>query len=274
VVLAPILIAVLPSLSVAGLSDPELLARAESAFAEGLSVREQPSLARPLFRAAAEAYGQLRDRGIRNTDLLTNEGNAWLLADDLPRAIFAYRLGLRLAPADRILQGSLTFAREQVVYASSGGFGRPPTNNRPPWLPRIGLSAWSFGLLSVLYALSWGYVTRWWMVRRPRLLGMGLSGFALVALAVGLLAAGSYYESRTDTGPLVVLTRDRVLLRKGNGMAYPPRNQTPLNRGVEARLLFRRGDWVQIELSGGEVGWVPVTAVLIEPTGEPGEPGA
>ena len=52
--------------------------------------------------------------------------------------------------------------------------------------------------------------------------------------------------------------------RKGDGLAFPPRYGAPLNRGVEARLLFERGDWLQIELSGGEVGWVPRAYALVD----------
>src|SRR5262249_34338620 len=55
-----------------------------------------------------------------------------------------------------------------------------------------------------------------------------------------------------------------VRLRRGGGATSPPRYDTPLNRGVEARLLFARGDWLQVELAGGEVGWVPRRSVLIE----------
>ena len=53
-----------------------------------------------------------------------------------------------------------------------------------------------------------------------------------------------------------------ALLRAGNGLSYPPRYETPLNRGVEARLLFARGAWLQIELSGGEIGWVPAAYTI------------
>jgi hypothetical protein len=58
-------------------------------------------------------------------------------------------------------------------------------------------------------------------------------------------------------GPLVVVAEDGVLLRRGDGLAYPPRYDTPLPRGAEARLRRERGTWLQIELSGGEIGWVP-----------------
>jgi hypothetical protein len=55
-----------------------------------------------------------------------------------------------------------------------------------------------------------------------------------------------------------------VLLRKGDGAAYPPRYETALNKGVEARRLYERRDWSQIELSGGEIGWVRSDQLLAD----------
>ena len=62
----------------------------------------------------------------------------------------------------------------------------------------------------------------------------------------------------------MVIARDGVLLRRGNGEVFPTRYETPVNRGVEGRLRFERGGWVQIELSGGEIGWVPGDSVSID----------
>jgi hypothetical protein len=53
-------------------------------------------------------------------------------------------------------------------------------------------------------------------------------------------------------------------LRRGDGVRFPPRYDTAIYRGVEGRLLFERGDWIQIELSAGEIGWVPRAAVLVD----------
>jgi hypothetical protein len=33
---------------------------------------------------------------------------------------------------------------------------------------------------------------------------------------------------------------------------------------MEARLLHRRGGWLQVRLPGGEVGWVPHAAALVD----------
>jgi hypothetical protein len=63
---------------------------------------------------------------------------------------------------------------------------------------------------------------------------------------------------------VVVAARDGVRLLRGNGPSYPPRYEARLHPGAEARSLCRRGDWLQVELSGGEVGWLPRSAVLVD----------
>ena len=69
-----------------------------------------------------------------------------------------------------------------------------------------------------------------------------------------------------------------MYLHRGDGSEYPRYNAaardwtdsgldaeaTVLPAGVEARLLFERGAWLQIRLDGGEVGWVPRTAVMLD----------
>ena len=96
----------------------------------------------------------------------------------------------------------------------------------------------------------------------------------MLLLAAGLFAAAGVptlallvqaaQDSEDERHPLVVIAQNDVLLRKGNGPNWPRRLETPLNRGVEGRLLFERGDWRQIELTGGFIGWVPRTAVLVD----------
>jgi hypothetical protein len=78
------------------------------------------------------------------------------------------------------------------------------------------------------------------------------------------LTLALWSERQQSLHPLVVIAQDRVPLRNGNGVLYPPRWETPLNSGVEARLQFERGDWLQIELAGGQTGWVPRAAVLLD----------
>jgi len=102
------------------------------------------------------------------------------------------------------------------------------------------------------------------MVRRGRLLGAGVAVLLLAAMLSAWIIALAREERDREMHPLVVIARDSVMLRRGNGLTFPPRYETPVHRGVEARLLFERGGWLQIELSGGEVGWVPRDHVLAD----------
>src|SRR5262249_10850615 len=129
-------LAVLLTVPAADGTDAELLARAEAAFHEGVRLRAEPDAARRQFRAAAEAYAELRRRGPANAPRCGDEGNAWFLADALPRAVFAFRRGLELDPNDATLRAHLRVARAQVGYSTPAELGRPADDAWPEWLPR------------------------------------------------------------------------------------------------------------------------------------------
>jgi hypothetical protein len=186
-----------------------------------------------------------------------------LLADDLPSAILTYRQGLRLAPGDRDLSRCLQEARDLVVYSAGSSLGRPRPEYRPPWLPWLP-PFWHFVGAILLYLACCAALTRWLMIRRASLLIAGVAAFlGASGLAGGLLDCQRQEKAEVET-PLVVIADDGVLLRKGNNLNFPPRWETSVNKGVEARLLFERGDWLQIRLAGGEVGWVPRKLVLVD----------
>jgi hypothetical protein len=246
-----------------GLTDADVLTQAETAFHEGARLRDRPAEARHAFAEAADRYEELRRRGAASAALFRDQGNAYLLAGDLPRAILAYRRGLRLAPNDGVLRRNLEYARSQVAVTPPGNLGRPPAELLPPWLPRpapglvlaLALAAYSLGCLAL---------ARWWMLRRR---GLFVTGTVALAAAVLLGTAFEVWTTsrrQQEFHPLVVIADDGVLLRRGNGLTYPPRYETPVNRGAEARLLVARSDWLKVELPGGQNGWVPRKYVLLD----------
>jgi hypothetical protein len=243
-------------------SDAELLGRAEGAFREGVRLRDSQG-AREQFLQTAQAYEALRERGYRSPALLRNQGNAYLLAGDVPRAILAYRRGLRLAPQDRELRGDLETARARVLYPSPERLGAPDADAWPAGLPRV--SPWlCFNLGAAAYALAWVGLTRWAMVRRGRLLVASLTCLGVAVPCAAGVALAHWQGVQDSRQPLVVIAADGVVLRAGNGLSYPPRVEVSINRGVEARRLFVRGGWLQIQLAGGEVGWIPRSAALLD----------
>jgi tetratricopeptide (TPR) repeat protein len=258
---AVLLLASLPGTE--GLEEADLLRQAEAAFLAGTKVSDNPQKAQPLFYQAAGCYEKLRQRVAHNTELYRNLGNAYLLAGDLPRALLAYRRGLRLAPADADLRANLAHARAQVAYPGPGGFARPAEEILPPWLLPFSLRQ-HWLLFFGMYSVGWLGLVRWWMIRRTLTLAVGIVAFGLATVVLCSAALALWNERQEAVHPVVVIAQDHVLLRKGNGVLYPPRYETPLNRGVEARLRFERADWLQIELAGGQMGWVPRAAVLLD----------
>src|SRR5262245_30775323 len=77
---------------------------------------------------------RVRPRRGSNPDLHLNEGNAQVLAGQLPDAILAYQRGMRLAPSDSRLRDNLTYVRQRIAYP--GEHGRPPASTWPSWLPQ------------------------------------------------------------------------------------------------------------------------------------------
>jgi hypothetical protein len=243
-----------------GASSAELARQAEEAFDEGLRLRQSGQRSRERFRAAASAYEELQRRGANNALLYGNLGNARMLAGDLPGAILAYRLGLRISPTDRFLQQNLAEARSRVAYREGSRFGRPAEDNRPRWL-RLPGNGWLAVLTWLGYAGGCAAIARWWMLRRRSMLVVGM---VLLALAAGIGILLYRLDPARTQRPIVVIAADGVQLRKGNGRFFPPRYETPLHRGVEAEMRYRGDGWLQIELAGGEIGWVAESEVVVQ----------
>jgi hypothetical protein len=243
-------------------SDAQVLEWAEDSFQQGVKDRGTPEESK-FFQQAAYHYEELLGCGIQNAALYRNQGNALLLAGDLPGGILAYRLGLRLNPNDRYLRANLAYAREQVVYSSADSFARPPVSLWPPWVPRLS-TRWSFWIFVAFYTLTWLGLARSWT--RPTeggrsLVWLGLAGSILFA---AILMIQAHHLRMDAEHPLVVIAEDKTYLLKGNNALYPRAYETPLNRGVEARLLQARGSWLQIELTSGQIGWAPRQNALLD----------
>jgi hypothetical protein len=234
-------------------ADADVLRSAEAAFRAGSDQRADGTKARALFEQAAKDLALLQERGYRNAGLSLQLGNARLLAGHLADAILAYNQGLDLAPNDRALLDALDYARQQVVFPG-GKFARPPVDDLPPWLPRPGPTT-LFLLALLAFTIGCLAIARQRMTRTSGWLLLAITSLLIaVALTMTLIAQQQALAKRTQ---LVVIAQDGVLLRRGDGLAFPPRYETTLPCGAETRLRRARGDWLQIELTGGEIGWVP-----------------
>jgi hypothetical protein len=240
----------------------EILNRAEAAFQAGVKARGTPEEAK-YFQKAAESYEILWQSGVHNPAICKNLGNANLLAGHWPEAILAFRRGLGLNANDYQMRANLAFARDQVVYSSADSFARPPESFWPPWLPRLTIG-FTFFLVFIFYALAWFGLARGWTARIESRAWITWAGTAGAILFATIFMLQVQAEKSEVEHPVVVIASDQTYMLKGNHSLYPRAYDTPLNRGVEARLLQIRGDWIQIELDGGQVGWVAGENALVD----------
>jgi hypothetical protein len=237
-------------------AESAILARADSEFHKGKEASNNPAKAQEHFARAAAAFTELRRRGVHNADLYLNLGNASVLAGDLAGAILAYRGGLRLAPNDRALRANLRYARSRVQYPTTT---RPPQPDWPVYPTPLSALIVAFGF----YGLSCAAWLRRLITERGALLATALSSAAVAAAVVYAFTA--WQAADEERRPLVVVARDHIPLHRGNGDSYPPHPDVPhLNEGMEARRLFQRGDWLQIQLPDGALGWVHKDSVLVD----------
>ena len=243
-------------------ADEPLLSEAEAAFAHGVELRSDAVEAQPWFVRAAGHYDELWRRGHRTPELAMNRANAHRLAGDLPASIAAFHEGLAVARFHYPLQAGLEDARAAVAFPHDGELAnecRPRTRltvaSRMSPLEAYWVTG-SFWLAACgLFA--------WWRVSRNHgiLPAVGIALAVLAAIGV-MWWQDAKYREREDCRPLAIVREDAGL-HKGNGDGFPKRFDHKLPRGVETRELSRRGGWVQVELAGGAVGWLPENAVLI-----------
>jgi hypothetical protein len=214
-------------------------------------------------KSVAESYRHLSKEYPSSCALCLNLGNACLFTDKLPEALIAYHKGLRLCPNNGELRDHLDYARTRVQYPP-GKRGQPRVDAWPEWLFQPS-SFMTLLMAFIFYGAGCFLVTRWFMTGRRRLIVRAIVTFILAGF-FGLTWA--YLERLTEEQtrfPLVVIHEDKVLLRKGNGPSYPANPDLPvLTRGMEAKKINERGNWLQIQFAGGAVGWVENSAVLVD----------
>ena len=248
-------------------SDESLLSEAEVAFAHGVEFRSDSVEARPSFAYAAGRYDELWQRGHHTPELALNRARAHRLAGDLPGSIAAFHEGLAVARFSYPLQSGLEEARAAVAYPHDGELAnecRPRT--------RLTIASRMSPLEAYWFSGSFWFAAcglfAWWRTsRNPGVLPAVAIALAVLAVIGVMWWQDAKHREREDARPLVIVREDATL-HKGNGDGFPKRFEHKLPRGVEARELSRRGGWVQVELAGGAVGWLPENAVIV-----PGERG-
>lgn len=238
-----------------------LLNEANAAFQQANAAGDSDA-GRQLYDKAILLYEKIIDQaGVRNAGLYYNLANAYLLKDDIGRAILNYRraerlvrVGLKTASTDLNIKKNLAFARSRRIDRVETAAPKRVLETLFFW--HYDLSLHTRFLLACLGFASLclcGTAMIW--------RGRGLASTAVGALSAVLvlsLLASILMEMRRQSGERFgVIVAAAVEARQGDGPNYPPSFKDSLHAGTEFDLLEQRPGWLHIRLSDGADAWVP-----------------
>jgi tetratricopeptide (TPR) repeat protein len=231
-----------------------LLQEANTAF-QTANAAKTPDAARPLYDKAILLYEKIIDQGgVRNAGLYYNLANAYLLKEDLGRAILNYRRAEKLDVSDLNVKKNLSFARSQRADRVETSTQRRVLETLFFWhydfslKTKALLASLFFGILCTVLALIV------WLGRgSAATVTAVLSGVLFLCLLTSLLV-----QARQEAGTRYgVITAAEVVARQGDGPNYPPSFKDSLHAGLEFTLVEHRPGWLHIELADGADAWIP-----------------
>jgi tetratricopeptide (TPR) repeat protein len=213
------------------------------------------------YKEALQAWTEIYLTGYRSADLDYNMGNAYFKLKDIPDAILFYERAYLLNPADEDINYNLQIARTLIVDR----FQEIPVLFLVRWYNFVSLflssntwakSSISSFILTLLLLSLYIYTS----VYRQKVLGFWFAVsffiFSGSSLAFTLRNKSLVYDSHK-----AIITIPQV-----SGKSSPDTSGTDLfilHEGTKVSIDDEVGGWLEIRLSDGNKGWVPVNSLNI-----------
>ena len=208
-----------------------------------------------LYEKAILTYEKIITEGkIENARLYYNLGNAYLLKDDIGKAILNYRRAQKLDSSDANIQKNLEFARSQRIDKITPKARKRIMKTLFFWHYDFSLRT-KFILTCLFFAASCITLTIIVWLGRSAI----TSTTAVIVGILTLLFLVSVVVENRERRRLIcgVITANNVVARQGDGQNYPTSFKDPLHAGTEFDVLERRPGWLHIRLSDNNDGWIP-----------------
>ena len=229
----------------------------ESLFAEGNRLYQEGD-----FAAAAASYDAVIEGGFESAEVYYNLGNAHFRLGETAHAVLNYRRAARLDPGNDDIRANLALVSQRL-------------QDRIEPLPRFWLlSAYDWwmglipgGMLQALVAACYlllGTTVVLIVVRRPAGWRTPLRRVAYGAAVATVLLGATLIIRETGVGrpeeAVVMAGEARVLSapsEEGGLTVFT------LHEGTTVRIDRRAGEWAEIVLADGKVGWLPLEVLEV-----------
>jgi tetratricopeptide (TPR) repeat protein len=211
------------------------------------------------YSYAIEIYEALLEQKLEASELYYNLGNAYFKENRLGPAILNYERALKIKPGDENTLFNLEVARARTV----DHINPVPLIFYENWWRSFysffGTDAWArLGLLFLVFSLIFLGGFFFFHTRGLKKLGFGLALFSLLLMSISFLAARTQYHNAFKKREAIVMT-PRATAKSSPGESSP--DLFVIHEGSKARITGELGEWYEIRLANGNVGWVKKTAL-------------
>lgn len=214
--------------------------------ANSIGAREQ--LLEEALQLYLARFNQMKEEGKMNGWLCYNIGNCYFNLKQLGEAIYYYRLGLNLLPANAKIRDNLEVA---LSKRQNGVDIEPPGIKATLLFFHYRFSAASRINSLIIAALVASLFLLGLILKPNTLFRYGSILSCLVALSLMSSLGVDYYAPR-HVG--VVLHQTEV--RKDAGLNFASINPAPLSPGSSIEVLSLNGDWYRVKLNDGRQGYI------------------
>jgi tetratricopeptide (TPR) repeat protein len=213
------------------------------------------------YKEALKVWTEIYNTGYRSANLDYNIGNAYFKLNNIPAAILFYERAYLLKPADENINYNLQVARTLIVDR----FQEIPELFFIKWYNFISLflstNSWakisitSFVLFLLLLSL-YIYSSR----HRHKVIGFWSAVFFII-LSMTSLAFTVRNKSLVYDSHKAIISNPLV-----NGKSSPDKSGNDLfvlHEGTKVIVEDKVGEWLEIRLSDGNKGWVPLNSIII-----------
>jgi tetratricopeptide (TPR) repeat protein len=213
------------------------------------------------YKEALQVWTDIYNTGYRSANLEYNIGNAYFKLNNIPSSILFYERAYLLKPADENINYNLQIARTLIVDR----FQEIPELFFIKWYNFVSIflsvNSWakisltSF-ILFLLFLSLYIYSPR----HRYKVIGFWIALFfiflSLTTLSFTLRNKSLVYDSHKAIIYNPVVSGKSSPDNSGNDIFV-------LHEGTKVTVEDKVGDWLEIRLSDGNKGWVPVNSLII-----------
>jgi len=212
------------------------------------------------YNEALQAWNDIYRTGYRSANLDYNIGNAYFKLNNIPSAILFYERAYLLDPADENINYNLQVARTLIV-------------DRFQEIPQLFFVKWYNFVSLVLSTNTWAIISITTFIlflsflslyiysprHRNKVLGFWLALFFIFISASSL--------SFTIRNKSLVYNSHKAIITSplANGKSSPDKSGNDLfvlHEGTKVTIEDGIGEWLEIRLSDGNMGWVPANCLV------------